>query len=494
MLAVVAAFGAAALLGRRLRLRRVRRRQPGPERAVRATSRAGRSAEVALLGARLGSTAAANRARRVFASAERKVTLDAELELRTAEEVTEALGSMKGVMMKLGQLASFVDDGMPEPVRQALEQLQADAPPMSAELAAGVVEAELGARPERLFAEWDPVPIAAASIGQVHRAITLDGQAVAVKVQYPGVEEAIRADLAAVDTAMFPAPVLYRGFDPKPFIEEIRTRVGEELDYLVEAANQRLFADWYRGHPFIHVPHVVEPLSSRRVLTTELATGARLADLDTWSQSQRDAAGEIIYRFVFRSLYQLRAFNGDPHPGNYLFRPDGVTFLDFGLVKHYTAEDIDQLMGLAHATVLEPDQARLRLASERAGYYLPGAPVTDQEIWDYSMVFWDMVRRDEPFRFTPEYASDVVRRFFLGRATHGDAVKWANMPGRWVVLQRINVGLVAILGRLRAEANWRRIGEEMWPMTDRPPSTDLGRREQAWWATRRPGMAAAVES
>src|SRR5439155_9155550 len=222
-------------------------------------------------------------------------------------------------------------------------------------------------------------------------------------------------------------------------------------------------------------------------------TGARLADLDTWSQSQRDAAGEIIYRFVSRSLYRLRAFNGDPHPGNYLFRPDGVTFLDFGLVKHYTAEDIDQLMGLAHATVLEPDQARLRLACERAGYYPPGAPVTDQEIWDYSMTFWDMVRLDEPFRFTPEYASDVVRRFFLGRATHGDAVKWANMPARWVVLQRINVGLIAILGRLGAEANWRRIAEEMWPLTDAPPSTALGREEQDWWVAHG-GRVAAGEA
>ena len=439
---------------------------------------------MARLGARVGTTVAANRARYVFASAERKQALDTELELRTAEDVAATLGGMKGVLMKLGQIASFVDDGMPEPVRQALEQLQADAPPMSGELAAGVVEAELGAPPDRLFAEWDPVPIAAASIGQVHRAITRDGLAVAVKVQYPGVEEAIRADLASFDTALGPAPMLFKNFDAEPFIEEIRVRIGEELDYRIEADNQQLFAGWYRDHPFIHIPEVVPELSSQRVLTTELATGARFAELDTWDQRERDLAGETIFRFVFRSLYRLRAFNGDPHPGNYLFEPGGrVTFLDFGLVKRYSEDDLVQLLDLADAMILHPDLGQLRAACERAGYYPPGAPVSDEEIRDYSMVFWEMVRVDEPFRFSPEYASDVVRRFFLGRATHGDAVKWANMPARWTILQRINVGLIAILGRLGAEANWRRIAEEMWPLTDKPPSTPLGHEEADWWAS-----------
>ncbi|MGH9275710.1 MAG: ABC1 kinase family protein [Acidimicrobiales bacterium] len=461
-----------------------RRRSSSPSSSpLGATSRAGRNAEMARLGARVGGSAASNRARWLFASAERKEELNAQLELRTAEDIAGTLGNMKGALMKVGQLASFVDDGMPEPVRQALAQLQADAPPMSPDLAAGVVRDELGAPPETLFAEWDPVPIAAASIGQVHRALTKDGRAVAVKVQYPGVDEAIRSDLDGFDTAMSPAGLLYKNFDVAPFIEEIRERIGEELDYRVEAANQRLFADYYRGHPFIEVPDVVDELSTGRVLTTDLAVGARFSEVESWSQAERDLAGEAIIRFVYRSLYRLQAFNGDPHPGNYLFRPSGrVTFLDFGLVKQYSDDEADQMMDLAQNMVIKPDLAGARGAAERAGYYPAGAPVSDQEIWDFSITFWEMVQKDELFRFTPEYASEVARRFLLGRATHGDAVKYANMPARWVILQRINVGLIAILGRLQAEANWHRIALEMWPATGAGPSTPLGHEEAAWWA------------
>jgi hypothetical protein len=322
--------------------------------------------------------------------------------------------------------------------------------------------------------------------------MTHDGRAVAVKVQYPGIEEAIRADLDSFDMAMLPAPVLYKNFDPKPFVEEIRTRFSEELDYRLEAANQQRFADWYRGHPFIHVPDVIPHFSNRRVLTTELVTGARFSELEQWDQAERDLAGETIFRFVFRSINRFRAFNGDPHPGNYLFQPGGrVAFLDFGLVKHYTPEDVAQLMALTHHMILEPDVAKLRLEAERAGYYPPGAPVSDQAIWDFSITFWEMFRVDERFRFTPEYATEVVRRYFLGRATHAEAVKHADMPARWIVLQRIQVGLIAILGRLHAEANWRKIAEEMWPETDAPPSTPLGREEAAWWATRATGAVVA---
>ena len=292
-----------------------------------------------------GTSLAVHRARRVFADAERRDELDTAFELKTAEQVAEALGQMKGAMMKLGQMASYLDQGLPEHVRDALAELQTDAPPMSPELAAdddpGRARAPI---PTDVFAEWDPVPIAAASIGQVHRAITHDGHAVAVKVQYPGVEEAIGADLDNVGPALRRAWARSSpGLDPKPLVAELRDRLVEELDYRIEADNQQLFADYYEGHPTIHVPEVHRALLHRAGAHHRAGRRRQRSTRCTaWSQDERDLAAETIYRFVFGSLYRLHVFNGDPHPGNYLFRPGGqVTFLDFGLVKHFTDAEID---------------------------------------------------------------------------------------------------------------------------------------------------------
>ena len=182
--------------------------------------------------------------------------------------------------MKIGQMASFLDDGLPEPMREALATLQADAPPMSSALAAQVVEEELGAPPETIFAEWDPTPLSAASIGQVHRAVTRDGRIVAVKVQYPGVDKAIMSDLDNSQMLFGVLGMVFPGLDPQPIVDEIRARISEEVDYRLEAKNQSDFHRWYEKHPFIHVPAVVDEHSSQRVLTTEMAEGVRFAEVD----------------------------------------------------------------------------------------------------------------------------------------------------------------------------------------------------------------------
>src|SRR5690606_24941760 len=163
-----------------------------------------------------------------------------------------------------------------------LADLQSNAPPMSAELAAQVVEEELGGPPEQAFLEWDPEPIASASSGQVHRATTRDERAVAAKVQYPGVGEAIGADLGNAGLLCGAIGRLFPGLEPEPLVEELKLRLVEELDYRLEADNQRLFADFYRGHPFIHVPAVVDELTTERVLTTKLAQGVPFSELLTW--------------------------------------------------------------------------------------------------------------------------------------------------------------------------------------------------------------------
>lgn len=465
----------------------------GPRRGpVGATGRAQRSAVLATTATKVGGGWAADRARSVFADAERREAIDEARQLKTAEQIADTLGNMKGAMMKLGQMASYLDQGMPEPVREALAELQQDAPPMAPELAAQVVLEELGTRPEALFAEWDPVPIAAASIGQVHRALTHDGRAVAVKVQYPGVDDAIRGDLDNAGMLFTGMKFLFPGLDPGPLVEELRERIIEELDYRLEADNQRLFAAAYEGHPFIRVPAVLAELSARRVLTTELAAGVRFNEMLTWSQDERDLAAEAIYRFVFGSLYRLGAFNGDPHPGNYLFEPGGkVTFLDYGLVKQFTDQELQPFEDMIVAMVLDHDLPEFRRIVERVGLLKPSPEFSDEAIGDYFGHFYEFVIEDRELTMTEEYASETVRRFFDTSGEHGEIMKAANVPRSMVIIQRINLGLYAILGQLDATANWRRIAEELWPWTHASPSTPMGEAEAVWRA-QRDAMAAAL--
>jgi predicted unusual protein kinase regulating ubiquinone biosynthesis (AarF/ABC1/UbiB family) len=455
-------------------------RRLSPSHHLPATSRSTRNLQVAALSARLGAAAALSRARATFASAERKEALQTQLQLRTASEVAETLGQMKGALMKIGQMASYVDEGLPEPVRDALSQLQAGAPPMSGALAASVIEAELGQRPDELFLDWDPVPIAAASIGQVHRAITRDGQAVAVKVQYPGVADAISADLANAGLIFGSLAVVYPGFDPTPVVSELRERITEELDYEREAANQQLFADFYAGHPFITVPAVRRDLSTARVLTSELAAGATFAEVDDWPQAEKDRIGEILYRFVFRSLYRLGVFNGDPHPGNYLFTQGGpVTFLDFGLIRRFSPAELAVFRAMITAMVVDEDPEAFRRAVVDAGLLAPDAPVGTDEVAEFFSQFYKLVSRPGPVTCSPEYSSALVRQTFNRQSP---VTRYTTVPASFVLIQRINLGLFALLGRLRATADWRRITEEIWPWVDGPPTTPLGRAEAAWLA------------
>lgn len=452
------------------------------------TSWAGRSAKVTKLGAKVGGNYASTAARKVFASAERRVELDAEREMKTADAVAEQLGQMKGALMKLGQMASYLDEGLPEPMRMALAQLRSDAPPMSAELAAGVVEAELGQRPEQVFVEWDPTPIAAASIGQVHRAIVRHPDTgaetpVAVKVQYPGVDEAITADLK---NATMLGTILKQGFgglEPDEMVAEIKERLIEELDYRREAVNQAEFADYYRDHPYINIPEVLPSLSTGRVLTSELIVGATWDELLTWEQSQQDLAAETIFRFVFRSLYRMQAFNGDPHPGNYLFHGDGkVTFLDFGLVKHFSDDETETFASMVKAAAVDNDAAEFRSMLEEAGMLQPGAPVPTDEVGEYFRRFYEPVAEDREMTWSGEYASSIVRHTF---DRSSPIAQYATVPKAFVFIQRINLGLYALLGELCATGNYRRIAEELWPFMEAEPSTVIGRAEADWVADHR---------
>ncbi len=410
--------------------------------------------------------------------ADRREERAAAMELRTAEQVAESLGDMKGALMKLGQIASFLDEGLPEPYRVALAQLQSDAAPMAPELAAGVIESELGRSPTKIFREWDPAPLAAASIGQVHRAVTKDGREVAVKVQYPGVAAAIEADLANTEMLARFLPMMFPSLDAKVLATELRDRLTEELDYIHEAANQRRFCDIYRGHPFIHIPEVVDELSTPMVLTTELANGARFAEVEQWSAHERDLAGETLFRFVFRGINRLGVFNGDPHPGNYLFRPGGqITFLDFGLVKEFAPEETAVFHRLIETLVLQGNPEGYRRTLESVGLLRPDPSLSTEEVAAYFSHFYDLVMVRGRRTVEHEYASETVRRVFNSKSPVAKAV---SLPSMFVIVQRINLGLYALLARLGATADWRGIAEELWPMVDGPPTTRLGEAEAEW--------------
>jgi predicted unusual protein kinase regulating ubiquinone biosynthesis (AarF/ABC1/UbiB family) len=445
-------------------------------------SRVSRGAALARLALRIGGRYVARSPRLVFASVERRKELRHDLAFRTADDVAEELGAMKGVLMKLGQMASYIYEDMPLTFRAAMSRLQHRAPPMTPALAASVIAEQLGGAPQDVFAQWDPLPFAAASIGQVHRAITRDGRAVAVKVQYPGIARSITSDLRNVGLLRRIVSAAFPGLDTRSFVDEVAERLQEEVDYVREAESQEMFARYYDGHPVIRVPHVLPELSTSRVLVSELVSGDSFDELLTWPQHEKDLAAETIHRFVFRSLYRLHAFNGDPHPGNYLFHRGGrVTFLDFGLTKLFTDQDLAPLIDAVRFLVFEKDYEAFRASLERAGFLKAGAPVPTEVVVDRFGQFYGTVLTDAPMTITPAYASAIVRRFFDAR---GPLAPYSDVPREYVIMQRINLGLYAVLGSLGATANWRRIAEEIWPFRNGPPSTPIGEAEARWEAER----------
>jgi hypothetical protein len=209
--------------------------------------------------------------------------------------------------------------------------------------------------------------------------------------------EDVAADLRNVALLRRMLKITAPAQDVDALLTELRDRVTEELDYRREAANQRLLAAYYDGHPTIHIPAVISELSTRRVMTSELSGGARFAELASWPQHERDLAAETIYRFVFRSLYEVRAFNGDPHPGNYLFHPGGrVTFLDFGLVKHFTPAELQPLLQMVRTICVEHDPEAFRRSLENARFLRPHAPLSTQAIIEHLAVFYDTIREPGP--------------------------------------------------------------------------------------------------
>lgn len=422
--------------------------------------------------------------------------------LEAASKMVETLGQMKGAAMKIGQFASFIDtEFIPEEYRdtyqQQLARLRSDAPPMPWEDVEKVLAEEYeGAGIESMFAEFDREAFAAASIGQVHRATLLDGRRVAVKVQYPGVADALEADLGNAGMLVRMAKMMAPGIDSKSVIKELRERVLEELDYELEAQNQRSFARGYRDHPFIYVPDVITRLSRRRVLVTEFVEGIGFDEVKQLDQEDRSRFGEIIFRGSFGSVYHLQHFNADPHPGNYLLMDDGrVAFLDFGMTKKLDAEQIELEQRAVDAAVRD-DPEGLKLALHDLGFLRNPSKMDAERLMEHVKAIGGWYIEDRELEVDPVVVMRMIEATHDPRSEFFELMRQESIPAEELMGRRMELGVVAVLGQLRAKRNWHRIIRE-WVYADEP-ETELGREEWAYFESRGvrrvPGMAARTEA
>ena len=424
--------------------------------------------------ARLAGSAAIRWAGTYFAFGERRRRKRQEFVMRTAEDVTRTMGDMKGAVMKVGQVLSLMAGVLPDEMARQLAELQSNAPPMAYGLVEQAFEQSYGMGPERLFKRFDHQPFAAASIGQVHRALLHDGTRVAVKVQYPGVREAIEHDLANVGMMIGLSTMVARGLDASAIVRDLKDGIRNELDYLREAQSQQSFADAFEGHAFVRVPRVYHELTTSTVLVQEYLDGRPFSHAAQLSQPERNRIGEIIYRFCFGSLYRHRLFNGDPHPGNYLLLPDGkVGFVDYGCVATFSDEMLDGFKTVIRSlTDGKGDIERWRSATEHIGILLPNAPFTTAELYEHMHWYWAPILAEE-VEFTPELAAEMVRRNTQTGGLGGRINKHCNVPEGMVFLTRINFGLAGLMAGLRAAGPWRAIIGEYVDGT--APVTELGR-------------------
>jgi predicted unusual protein kinase regulating ubiquinone biosynthesis (AarF/ABC1/UbiB family) len=454
-------------------------------------------------------------------------------QLETAKQIVAVLGTMKGAAMKLGQVMSFLDVGLvPEEHREEfqreLAKLRDAAPTVSFKQMRRVIEEDLEEKISSVFAEFDEEPIAAASIGQVYRARLREdvlegapdggapggralggrahdgrapgggahaggGREVAVKVQYPGVAAAVRADMQNLDMIMRLLKRMTPSLDVKGVTTEIRERIVEELDYELEAQNQRSLARIFRGHPFIAVPDVVSELSRERVLVTEFVRGVGFEELKERPQDQRDRIGEIVFRFFLGCLYRHRQFSGDPHPGNFMLLADGrVAFLDFGLFKRMDRGPVELELACQRAVVERDTHTLHRLLSESG--FLPEPERVDP---DHLLAFiedaiWWYTTADEDVQLTPEIATEVMIESSDPRSSHFREMRHQTIQPEHLFGRRMEMLTLAVLSQLRACNNWHRIARE-WMYGD-APVTELGRQEAEFYeqtgvGARAPGSA-----
>src|SRR5215213_2989087 len=470
-----------------------------PEAGGLPTGRLARTARVGGLvtgqGLRWAGMRTANRVR----TPERAAAAERERAAALVQQVVAQLGQMRGAAMKVGQMLSMVEfDGLPEEERDELQRslaaLRDDVPPVRFADLEKLMRQEFGGPLQHVFRDFDERAFAAASIGQVHRARTVDGAEVAVKVQYPGVAEAVDTDLRNATLLLPLVKRLAPGLDAKALAAEMRERIGEELDYELEAQNQRRIERLLRGHPFVRVPRVHTSLSTRRVLVSEYVEGERFEAVRQVDEAQRDRYGEIVFRLYFGLLYRDRIALGDPHPGNYLLCADGrVCFLDFGLVRDVDASRVAAERAIALA-VRRRDGAALKAALLAGGYLPPDrADLVDADFALGLMrmaIKWYAVPGDRRFRLDDaRRGRDRTRPDGEERAAMRVQINQFTLPPDSILIRRMHAIVAVVLEQLRAGADWGAIAAEY--LHAEPPATALGQAERDFFYRRGRRVAAA---
>ena len=381
-----------------------------------------------------------------------------------AVRAAEVLGNMRGLAAKVGQMASYVEGAVPEAYQgayeAALKSLRASTQSSPAAAIRKLVEEDLGATVENLFAEWEPEPFASASIGQVHRARLDSGQWVAVKVQHPGIDRAVESDLrnASMLESML-GVMLPRAVDTKRIFNEVRERFREELDYRREAENHIRFAQLYAGDPSVVIPDVILARSGRRVMTTELVSGMPLEEAVALNETERQQYATTLWRFEFTSLLQHGLFNADPHPGNFLFQTHNrIVFLDFGCVQY-----LDDSMKLAakrlheaavHRDELEFARAVTRMLQTRGGSY-------ERAVIAYVRRCFQPIF-ESPFRITADYVRSCVSGVRpLKREFFAKDKSFVMPPPGWAFMNRLQFGFYSLLSKLNVEIDYAAIEREI---------------------------------
>lgn len=400
--------------------------------------------------------------RRLRGSSRDEVT--GQMRSEAAEQLFRVLGELKGGAMKVGQVLSLFDAALPdeiaEPYRVQLKRLQDQAPPMPTSRVYQVLGNEFGPDWQRLFTDFSPRPAAAASIGQVHKAIwAATGEPVAVKVQYPGADEALRSDLTQIRRLGTVLAPLAGGMEIRPLIEEVISRVGEEVDYEMEASHQEQAAVGFTGHPEFVVPHVLA--HTPRAIVSQWISGKSLRSIENAPAPRRNEIGLRYVHFLFAGPREVGLLHGDPHPGNFKVLPDGrLGIIDFGLVDRLP-DGLPPAMGRLMRIAASGDADQVTAGLREEGFLLPRAGAVDpQELLDYLSPFLEPATTDN-FHFHRDWMKGEFQRVMDSKTAK--LSRQINLPASYLLIYRVWLGGIAVLSQLDVEANFQQVLDEYLP-------------------------------